>query len=194
MPPGPAWSITGSTGTMAASLAQDSLVFAIGALAADATRPNILPPGPLQIQAIRMVYTVLFNGVITAGQALRFYKANNAAQAMPTGGTALTPRPKRTKDQSANTGLIGDIARISTTAGLTAGTFTRDTVPLATFDLAAGFTAKDRLVFEFDEHNNGSSMWLDPGEILVVSNPAAFQTAMTWQLTVNVDYRVRDTL
>jgi len=180
---------------MAASLAQDALVFAIGAVANPATPSNFLPRAPLQIQAIRMIFTVLTAGAVAAGQSLRLFKNSPAAGVMPTGGSSLTPLPKRTKDQGGDTGLIGDIARIATTAGLTAGSFVRGTVPLATFDLAGTIaTSGTRFTFEFDEHNNGNSIWLDPGEILVVSNPAAFQGTLTWQLTVNVDYRRRDTV
>ena len=54
--------------------------------------------------------------------------------------------------------------------------------------------AGSRAVFEFYEKRNGYPLWLDPGEILVISNPAAIDAALTWQLTVNVDYRQRDTV
>lgn len=191
---GQAWSLTGTTGTMAAALAQDALVFAMGALATDATRPNIPPPGPLEIEGLQVVFTAIIAATVplTAGRRLQLFKGTNST--MPTGGTQLTPRPKRTKDQSATNGLIGNIARISTTAGLTAGAFTRDTVPLWTFDLLGLGAAGARAEFNLDELINGESLWLDPGEILVISSPVAFDAALTWQLTVNVDYRVRDTL
>lgn len=194
--PGQAWSVTGSTGTMAASLAQDALVYAIGAVASDTTRPNFLQRGPLEIQAIRGVFSVIVASAApaTAGRALRLFKNSSAAGVMPTGGTALTPRPRRSNDQGGDSGLIGNIARIAGTAGLTAGAFARDTVPLQTFDLAGCGGAGGRFVFEFDEQNNGGAIWLDPGEILVISNPAAFEAQLTWQLTVSVDYRRRDTV
>jgi hypothetical protein len=144
---GQAWSVTGSTGTMAASLAQDAIVFAMGAIADDATRPNLPPRAPLEIEGLRLTFTCIVASAApaTAGRALRLFKGSNNTQAMPTGGTALTPLPKRTLDAGSDTGLTGGVARISTTAGLTAGTFTRGTVPLATFDLVGGGAAKDRL-------------------------------------------------
>lgn len=179
---------------MAAALAQDAIVFAMGALAVDSTRPNILPPGPLEIEGLQVTFTAIVAATtaVTAGRRLQLFKGTNSV--MPTGGTALTPRPKRTKDQSATTGLIGGVARIATTAGLTVGTFTRDTVPLWTFDLTGLGAAGSRAEFNIDELVNGASLYLDPGEILVISDPQAFDAALQWQLTVNVDYRVRDTL
>ncbi len=193
---GQAWSLTGSTGTMAASLGANSLVFAIGAVASDATRPNLPRRAPLEIEGLRMTFTAIVASAtpFAAGRALQLFKASNAAQAMPTGGTALTALPKRTLDAGGDSGMIGDVARIATTATLTAGTFTRGTVPLATFDLAGGAAAGTRLVLELFEYVNGDSLWLDPGEILVISNPAAFDAALTWQLSINVDYRRRDFL
>lgn len=193
---GQAWSLTGSTGTMAASLAANSVVFAMGAVPTDATRTQLPARAPLEIEALRLTYTAIVASAApaTAGRALQLFKASDNAQTMPTGGTALTALPKRTKDAGSDSGMIGDTARISTTAGLTVTGFTRGTVPLATFDLAGGGAATTRLVFDFFELLNGSPLWLDPGEILVVSNPAAFDALLTWQLTVNVDYRRRDNL
>lgn len=194
---GSAWSLTGSTGTMAASLAANSLVFAMGAVASDAARVSqAVQRAPLEIEGVQVVFTAIVASAapFAVGRALRLFKASDNAQAMPSGGTALTPLPKRTKDQSADTGLLGGTALIAATAGLTAGAFTRGTVPLATIDLAGVGAAGSRLVYEFLEKRNGSPMWLDPGEILVISNPAAFDALLTWQLTVNVDYRTRDQL
>lgn len=195
---GPPWSLTGSTGTMAAGLAQDSLVFAMGAIADPAAGVSqTLKRAPLEIEGLQLTFTALtaFASVL-AGRSLKLYRGTTNAQAMPTGGAQIFPRPKRTLDQPKDNGLQGGppgFARIATTAGLTAGTFTRDAVPLATFDLSATFAAGGRLVYEIFEQVNGSPLWLDPGEILVISNPVAFDaTTPTWQLTVNIDYRVRD--
>jgi len=193
---GPAWSLTGSTGTMAASLVANSLVFAMGAIATDATRPNIPQRAPLEIEGIQVVFTAIVASAtpVAAGRALRLFKASDNAQAMPTGGSSLAPLPKRTKDQTADTGLQGGAALIATTAGLTKGTFTLGTAPLATMDLVGSRAIGNRVVYEFYERRNGCPLWLDPGEILVISNPAAFDALLTWQLTVNVDYRSRDIL
>lgn len=179
---------------MAASLGANSIVFAMGAVANDATRPNRLPRAPLEIESFRMVFTAIVAGSAASGQVLQLFKGSDNAQAMPTGGTDVIGLPKRTLDAGADSGLIGDKARIASTAGLTAGTFTIGTVPLATFDLTGAVAIGSRLSFDFFEEVNGSPLWLDPGEILVVSNPAAFQAVMTWALSVNVDYRRRDNL
>lgn len=194
-PPGQAWSLTGSTGTMAAALAQNSLVFAMGAVADPATGVSqTAKRAALEIEGFRMVFTAIAAAAAPTPVSLQLFKSSNNAQAMPTGGTPLTARPKRTLDAGADSGMIGDTARISTTAGLTAGAFTRDSVPLATFDVSADSAAGGRQVFDFFRKWNGESMWLDPGEILVVSNPAALPAVLTWTMTVNVDYRRRDSL
>ena len=193
---GSAWSLTGTTGTMAAALAANSVVFAMGAVADPATGVSqTVKRAPVEIEALRCTFTAIVAATtpVTAGRLLQLFKGSNNAQAMPTGGTALTPRPKRTLDQTQDTGLQG--ARIATTAGLTVGTFTRDTVPLATMDLTGLGAAGSRFQFEFFfEKRQGSPLWLDPGEILVISNPAQIDAALTWQLTVDVDYRSRDAL
>lgn len=178
---------------MAAALAQNSLVFAMGAVADPAIGVSqTLKRSPLEIDAFRMVYTVIVAAAAPAPLSLQLFKSSNNAQAMPTGGTALTALPKRTLDAGGDSGLIADTARIATTAGLTAGGFTRGTVPLGTFDVSASSVAGNRHVFEYLKKWDGEQLWLDPGEILVVSNPAAFPAALTWTLTVNVNYRRRD--
>jgi hypothetical protein len=191
---GNAWSLTGSTGTMAASLGANSVVFAMGAVATDATRPNFPPRAPLEIEGMRLTFTALVASAtpFAAGRALQLFKASDNAQSMPTGGTALTALPKRTKDAGADSGLIADTARISSTAALTVTGFTRGTVPLVTFDLSGEGAAGNRIVLDFFSRWSGSPMWLDPGEILVLSNPAAFDALLTWQLSINVDYRRED--
>lgn len=193
---GQAWSLTGSTGTMAAALAQDALVFAMQATAdaSLATSPNAPRRAPIEIEGFRMVFTGIVASATpaAAGRALRLFRGTVDAAGMtfPTGGTALTAIAKNTLDAGADSGLAG--VRISTTAGLTAGAFTRGTVPLATFDLVGVGSAGGRAEFEQFELVNGGPLFLAPGEILVVSNPAAFDALLTWQLTVNVDYRRRD--
>lgn len=194
---GQAWSLTGSTGIMAATpLAANSIVFAMGAVADPAVGiSQTIKRAPLEIEGFRMTYTVVvLNATPAPGQLLQLFKSSNNAQAMPTGGTTLTALPKRTLDAGGDSGMIGDAARIATTTGLTVGTFTRGAVPLASFDVAASNAVGLRLTWDFFEDWSGSPMWLDPGEILVVSNPAAFQATVQWSLSINVDYRRRDTL
>lgn len=194
-PPGQAWALTGSTGIMAASLGANSLVFAMGAVANPAAGiSQTIVRAPLEIQGIRLTYTVIVAAAAAAPLSLQLFKSSDNAQAMPTGGGPLTALPKQTLDAGGDSGMIGNAARIATTAALTAGTFTRGTVPLETLDVSASTVIGNRHTLDFFRKWNGGSFWLDPGEILVVSNPAAFPAALTWVLTVNVDYRRRDTL
>lgn len=180
---------------MAVSLAQNSLVFAMGAVANPAAGVSqTIVRAPLEIEGFRMTFTAIVAAAAPTPISLQLFKSSNNAQAIPTGGAALTALPKRTLDAGGDSGMIGDTARIATTAGLTAGTFTRGTVPLATFDLTSDNAIATRLTFDFFREVNGGSLWLDPGEILVVSNPAAFPLLLQWTLTVSVDYRRRDTL
>lgn len=191
---GSAYSLTGTTGTMAASLAANSVVFAMQASPTDATRPNTLPRAPIEIEGLRITFTgIVASGTpVAAGRALQLFKASTLAQAAPTGGTALTAVPKWLRDQGADTGLA--MARISTTTGLTLGGFTLAATPMATIDLAAAATAGGRVVFDYFEKWNGSPIWLDPGDFLAISNPAAFDALLTWQMSINVDYRRRDAI
>lgn len=194
---GQAWSLTGTTGIMAAALAADSVVFAMGAVAdaSLATSPNAPRRAPLEIESLQMIFTAIVAGgaAPVSTQVLKLFKASDNAQTMPVGGAALTALPKRTLDAGSDSGMIGNAARISTTVGLTQTGFVRGTVPLATFDLATGGLAiGTRLVFEFSEQVNGAPIQLDPGEILCLSNTTIFQILLTWSLTVNVDYRRRD--
>jgi hypothetical protein len=191
---GQAYSLTGSTGTMAAALAANSIVFAMQATADVAANVNAPRRAPIEIEGIRLTFTAIVASAapVAAGRALRLFKGLDNAQTMPAGGTALTALAKRTLDAGANSGLVG--AQIALTAGLTVSGFTRGTVPLATMDLVGAGAAGNRIVYEFYEEIGGAALWLDPGEILVVSNPAVFDLLLTWQLTVDVDYRRRDSL
>lgn len=191
---GQAWSLTGSTGTMAASLGANALVFAMQATDDSASAPNLPRKAPLEIEGFRMVFTAIVASATpaAAGRVLQLFRgtANAAGKIAPTGGTALTGIAKSTLDAGSDSGLAD--ARIAGTAGLTAGSFTRGTVPIATFDLTGLGTVGGRAEFDLFESVNGAAQYLAPGEILVVSNPAAFDALLTWQLTVNVDYRRRD--
>lgn len=194
---GSPWSLSGSTGTMAAALAANSVVFAMGAIADTARISQPIQRAPVEIEAMRVTFTAIVAATtpVTAGRFLRLFKGSDNAQVLPTGGADITPIPKRTKDQTADTGLQAGVARIATTAALTTTGFTRGSVPLATMDLTGLGAAGSRFQFEFFfEKRQGSPLWLDPGEILVISNPSQIDAALTWQLTVDVDYRSRDTM
>lgn len=192
--PGSAYSLVGVTGTMAASLAANSIVFAMGATA-NPTPTSVsqnLQRGPVVVDGIRATFTgiVASAAPFTAGRALALYKASDNAQTMPGGGTALTPIAKRTKDAGGDTALQG--AQIAGTAGLTVVGFARGSVQVGYFDLAGGGSAGARLERHWRFALEAGHLQLDPGEILVLSNPAIFDALLTWQLSVEVDYHRRD--
>jgi hypothetical protein len=191
---GQAYSLSGSTGTMAAALAANAIVFAMQATGDVAGSVNAPRRAPIEIEAMRMTFTAIVAATtpVTAGRVLQLFKSSSNASTLPAGGTLLAALAKRGLDAGADSGLVG--ARIATTAGLTVVGFTRGTVPLATLDLTGLGAAGSRLEWNFSEQVNGAAIWLDPGEILVVSNPAAIDAALTWQLSVDVDYRRRDSL
>lgn len=186
---GSPYSLTAQTGTMAAALAANSIVFAMQAIANDATTPNIRR-GPLYIDALRVRFVAIVASVtaLVAGRALQIFKGTGSH---PLGGTALTPLAKRTLDAGGDSGLTTS-PRIATTAGLTVVGFTRGSVPISSFDLAGsgaiGAVAETMWAWRV----NAGPIILDPGELLVISNPAIFDAVLTWQLTVDVDYRRRD--
>lgn len=181
---------------MAASLGANSVVFAMGALADDPARPNIPRRAPLEIESFRLTFTGIVASAtpVVAGRCLQLFKGATNAETLPTGGTALTALPKRTRDSGENSGLIGDTAVIASTAALTVTGFTRGTVPLLTFDLSGAGSIGSRVTLDYFEYLDGGPLWLDPGEIYVLSNPAAFDALLTWELSVNVGYRRRDVL
>lgn len=187
---GSPYSLVGSTGTMAAALAANSIVFAVGALAATADqRP---PRGPVVLDGMRMTFTAIVASAapIAAGRALALYKGLNAVQTMPAGGTALTGIAKQTLNTAGDSGLAG--AQIALTAGLTVVGFTRGTTPLGSFDLVGLGAVGARAEKHYRWALEAGHVQLDPGEILVVSNPAIFDALLTWTLTVELDYHRRD--
>lgn len=193
-PSGQAWSLSGSTGTMAAALAANSIVFAMQSIANDPAKPDYVRRAPIKIEAMRMTFTAIVASAtpVSATRALRLFKGLDNAQTLPATGTSLDAITKRTLDSGVDSGLTGAV--IATTAALSVTGFTRGSVPLATFDLTAGGAVGGRIEYVFFERFNGSALYLDPGEILCVSNPAAFDALLTWKLTVDVDFRRRDSL
>lgn len=189
--PGSPYSLTAQSGTMAAALAANSIVFAMQAIPNDATTPNIRR-GPVYVDALRLRFGSIVGSAaaLLAGRALQVFKGTGSH---PLGGTALTPIAKRTLDTGGDSGLVSS-PRISSTATLTVVGFTRGSAPIATLDLslagALGSAAETSWLWQV----NSSPIILDPGECLVVSNPAIFDALLTWQLTVDVDYRRRDSL
>lgn len=187
---GSPYSVVGSTGTMAAALAANAVVFAMRATANTANQNP--PRGPIVIDGMRLTFTaIVASGTpVLAGRALGIYKGTDATQALPLSGTLLTPIAKHALDAGADSGLEG--ARIATTAGLTVAGFTRGAAQLGVLDLVGLGAAGARVEKVYSWAAESGHMQLDPGEVLVISNPAIFDAALTWQLTVELDYHRRD--
>jgi hypothetical protein len=180
---GSPYAIAGQTGTMAAALAQDAIVFGMRAAVSSANAPRL----PVQVDGVYLAWTtiVAFTTAITAGRRLGLFRAKDANV---TGETALAAVAKWTKNAGADNGL--EVApRISTTAALTAAGLTREANPLGLLDLTAFGTAGARTEKYFPFLDLEDPLILDPGELLVVSPPVAMDAAGTWQLVIEVDYR-----
>jgi hypothetical protein len=190
---GSGYTLVAATGTMAASLGANSVVFAMQAIADAAGANANLQRGPLFVDAIRMTYTCLVASATPtiAGRALQILKGTVA---MPTGGANATPRARWSRDAGADNGLTGGVAVIATTGALTAGAFVADPTPGAwgRFDLDAADTLATRLTYDRNFALSGGPLALEPGELLYLANPAAFDATATWQLTVEIDYHRRD--
>jgi hypothetical protein len=181
---GSPYSIAGQTGTMAAALAQDSIVFGMRAK----TNPADAPPRfPVQVDGVFLAYTtiVAFTTPLTVGRRLGIFRASGASV---TGQTALSAVAKWTKNAGADDGL--EVApRISTTAALTAAGVVREANPLGVLDLTTFGAAGARTEKYYPFLDLDAPVILEPGELLVVSIPVAMDAAGTWQLVVEVDYR-----
>jgi hypothetical protein len=173
------YGVAGVTGTMAAGLAQDSIVFALFNGAQGSV--NAADQLHLYLERLRLAFTTIaaFTTAITAGRRLGIYRATGVAA---TGGTALTVAKK---DTNAPATVVAD-ARIATTAALGVVGITREAAPIALLDLvhvgAAG--ARQDFLFELATPLNCEEA-IAPGELLVVSNPVAMDAGGTWQLSVD---------
>lgn len=190
---GASFKLTGSTGTMAAALAANSIVFAMQAIdnAAVGTSQG-QRRGPVVVDNLRVSFTAIVGSAaaLLAGRALQLFKGSGSH---PLGGTALTPIAARGLDVGSDSGLVTS-PRIAASASLTVVGFTRGTVPIATFDLSGSGALGAQATRDFDWRTNSEPIYLDPGELLVLSNPAIFDLLLTWQLTVDVNYRRREAL
>lgn len=181
-PRGKAYSVSSVTGTIAATLAANSSVFAM----------RLDPGSPLLafIERIRLQYTtiVAYTTPVTANRRLAIYRGSGAAAS---GGTALSTAAQKDSTSSpseCNSAQGGDI-RISTTGALTVTGITYETQEFATMPLvhvgaAGGYS---EVIFEFAT-TESSPIILQPGQLLAVRNPVAMDAAGTWQLAVRVDW------
>ena len=178
---GTGFSISGTTGTIAAALASNSTIFAMR-LDPSTTKKAF-------IERIRIQYTtiVVYTTPITAGRRLAIFRGSGAAAS---GMTALAPAKKlpSSVDSEVSTALGGD-ARISTTGALTVTGITFETDPIRTMSLShvgAAGAFYDR-VFEFG-NGEAAPIQLEPGQLLAIRNPQAMDAAGTWQAMVDVDW------
>jgi hypothetical protein len=182
-PRGFAYSASGVTGTMAATLAAGGTVFAMRNDASSSKR--------VFIERIRLQYTTLVNYTtpVTAGRRLHLVRST-VSSANPSGGTAIVPIAKNSlhTDSECSTAGGGD-TRIATTAALTITGTTWDTNVLRTISLVHVGTAGNYLEFLMEMHSSESApIILEPGQALGVVAGQNFDAAGTWQASVNVDW------
>lgn len=174
VPFGACYSVSGTTGTIAAALAANSSVFAMR-----------LDPGAavkVYLHRLRMQYTTItaYTTPVTAGRRLALFRGSLAAASA---GTALAAVAHATTDPASevNAAQGGDV-RIATTGALTVTGITFEADPLVMWTLshvgaAGGFS--EVVVERPDE-----PIVLQPGQLLAVRNPAAMDAAGTWTLAV----------
>jgi len=182
---GNGFSVSSTTGTIAAALTANSSVFAM----------RLSPTSGVNafIERIRIEFTtiVAFTTPVTAGRRLGVFRGSGAASS---GGTALDGAgailPKRgPSDTSQFTAANGGSVRISTSGGLTVTGITYESVALAEFGLVhVGAAGGYREVIY--EYGGGTvqPIQLTPGQLLAVRNPAAMDAAGTWQMSASVDW------
>lgn len=178
---GPGFALSVQSGTMAAALAQDSIVFA---LRADVTANSEIG---VYIDRLRLAFQtiVAFTTPVTAARRLGIYRATNPG-AEVSGGTDVVAAIRKKDANASAAATTVTKAFMATTAGLTAGGLVREANPLATMDLVSVGAAGGRLEQVYELGAPMSQEWcLNPAEYLVVSNPVAMDAAGTWQLTLN---------
>lgn len=172
---GPGFALSAQTGTMAAALAANSVVFAMRAPATGSSS--------IVVDRLRMAFTTIaaFTTPLTASRRLAVFRATNAG-AEVSGGAAASVRAKDAAGAASTVAL----ALIATTVGLTVGGLALEAAPLATMDLTSVGTAGARLEQIYELAPPKSEEWLfNPGEYIAIVNPAAMDAAGTWQLTIN---------
>ena len=176
------YTMSATTGTIAAALAANSTVLALR-MSPAAGNLNAF------ITRVRLMYTtiVAYTTPVTAGRRLGLYRGAGAAAS---GGTAVADFTQKDASAPASqcaAGQGGD-ARIATTLGLTVTGITYETQPIVEAPLvhvgAAGAFAD--FTFEFDMLPH--PIVLSAGQLLAVRNPAAMDAAGTWTLTAIVEW------
>lgn len=185
VPNGYGYAHSSMTGAIAAALAINSPVFA---MRLDAGAGGIRA----YIDSVRLQYTTLvaFTVPVTAGRRLALYRGSGAAT---TGGAGVAIAVKKDTVFSPlsefDLAQGGDI-RIATTGALGVAGITWEAEPIAIMTLshvgAAGNHAE--AIFEFGA-GKSAELVLQPGQVLGIRAPQAFDAAGTWQLGVNVQWR-----
>jgi len=175
------YAVSGVSGTIAAGLAQDSLVLA---LLCDPAQGNVAANHKLGMYFDRLplAFTTVaaFTTPVTPGRRLGVYRATGGQAA--TGGTTLAVAKKDAANAPASVCTSALIAAASALGG--AG-ITREATPIGTMDLTHVGTAGARQEFLFELAAPGNApIAINPGELLVVSNPVVMDAGGTWQLTV----------
>lgn len=175
------YAVSGVSGTIAAGLAQDSLVLA---LLCDPAQGGVAANHKLGMYfdrlAIAFTTVSAFTTPITAGRRLGVYRATGGQAA--TGGTTLAVAKKDAPNAPAS---VCTSALIAAVGALGAAGITREPTPLGTLDLAhvGAAGARQEFLFELAAPAN-APIAINPGELLVVSNPVVMDAGGTWQLTL----------
>lgn len=181
VPRGEGYGIAAITGSMAAAIAANALVFAMR-LDPAATRP-------IFIDRIRLQWTTLvaFTTPITAGRRIEIVRGSGNAAS---GGVATIPANKNSVEAPSEVSLAqGGDSRISTTAALTVTGITLEApalrvVPLVHLGNAGAYMES---IMEFNPSDN-APLVLQPGQLMGIRVGQAMDAAGTWQLGVNVDW------
>lgn len=184
------YAVSGVTGTIAAALAANSLVFALYCAQQAGTQAS--QQVRLYLDRLRLAVTTIaaFTGAITAGRSLGVYRATaGATHALPAAGTLLGIAKKSTTAPASQAS-----ATIATTVLLTPGTIVREANPIAMLDLVAVGAAGGRqeMVYELAAPYN-APIDIGPDEMLVVSNPNAMDAGGTWQLSIDECHWIEQT-
>lgn len=180
---GDGFTLSATSGVIAAGLAVDSLLFAVKAN----TLAN-LKSARLFLARYVLEYTTIaaFTTPITAGRRLVLARATGGP---PTGGNALTP-PAMDSGNAPVAALLPVDARIAAAAALAAGGTVREANPLDTISLAHVGTAGAYRDRAYQYHGSSPPITLNPSELLVVSNPVAMDAAGTFQISITLDFQV----
>jgi len=174
------YAVSGVSGTIAAGLAQDSVVLALlcdPQLGISAANRKLA----MYFDRIALAFTTIatFTAQVSPSRRLGVYRAAGPAA---TGGSPLAIAKKDAVNAPAS---VCTSALIAATGALGAASLTREATPIGTLDLvhvgAAG--ARQEFLFELATPGNAEIV-IAPGELLVVSNPVAMDAGGTWQLTV----------